>query len=166
VSDPKHIHVQRFPETAALALLVTPHDRSWALQVDHHDEAVFFRRVPSAETPEPIDGYPDGTKHVYVDAELPSVDAADETPSDLPVQSYPGPIDWTIVPGKEGAWEGARDGFFAMLNVRSVAYWGETEHEAVRDLVNDVARLCTAGSLDHTGRPVMGNPRRRRMVNG
>jgi hypothetical protein len=163
---PSNIHVQRFPETAAIAMLIAPTDRAWVVQVDHKDQAVFFRQVPNADTPEPVDGYPPGVRHVYVDAELPSVAIEDATvqPQDEAMTSPQEPIDWDVFPGLEGQWEGAKMGFWARLNVRSIVYWGETEHEAVRALVNGVAKLCTAGSLDHTGRPVMGNPRRRAVV--
>jgi hypothetical protein len=167
---PQHVHVQRFPVTAALSQIVAPRNRSWVVQVGHDGEAVFFRRVPNPETPEPIGGYPDGVEHVYVDAELPSVAVSDASvqPQDEAIRSAElvAPIDFDVFQGPEGQWEGAKQGFWARLNVRSIIYWGETEHEAVRALVNGVAKLCTAGSLDHTGRPVMGNPRRRRMVNG
>jgi hypothetical protein len=126
---------------------------------------VFFRRVPT-ENPTPED--PDKVEYAYVDAELPSVGIGDLTAKsrDEAIRSAElhdggGPIDYDIFPGPEGDWEGAKMGWWARLNVRAILFWGETEHAAVRRMMNGIARLCTAGSLDHTGRPVLGNPRRR-----
>ena len=55
-----------------------------------------------------------------------------------------------------------RDGFLAMLNCRNVGSWGVTEHEAIKNLLNYVAKLCVAGCLDHTGKPMVtrGSDRR------
>ena len=88
----------------------------------------------------------------------------------LPVQEPPKPgaprsLDFTVVPtdGCDVPSESGQaiPGFWARLNARDIACFGETEHLALKNLLNYVAELCTAGCLDHTGRPMPGHLKRR-----
>ncbi len=176
------VHVQRFAGRSPWAGSVTPEDRSWTVFVDQSGEATFWRRVPADCAPRSIGEDLTKVEHAYVDAELPGVAFPEGGTPPVPhrVQvDHLGPLDYEVRPGREPfgdcldaaahaaeavAHPEARDGYYATLNARAVSCWGETEHEAVRSLLNYVVELCVAGSLDHTGAPLLGNPRRRAAV--
>lgn len=179
----QNIHIQRYSGSPAWQGSIAPEDRSWIVFIDKDGEATFWRRVPADRNPRSIDEDLSKIEHTYVDAELPSVLCdGDAPPLPMPTHGPHDALDFTIIPNarepfgdalsredherEAAAHPDARIGFYAALNVRSIMCWGETEHEAVRGLLNYVARLCTAGSLDHTGQPVLGNPRRYKAVWG
>lgn len=155
-----NIHVQRYASPSTFAGNIEPEDRSWIVFVAVNGEATFWRRSKRTKLGEK-------TEHVYVDAELPThvIDGIDtaEPSQPPPPWGHPGPLDFTIEPA---TGPGDQPGFFASLNVRAIACWGETEHDATRGLLNYVASLCTAGALDHTGQPTVSNPRRYAAVFG
>lgn len=157
----QNIHVKRYrPELKDWQGTISPEDGSWVVFIDADGEPFFYRRVES-ETSE------GRVEESYVDVEIPCaplVEAPDALPpADLrtPEES---PFDYEVVPSEGPGLSST--GFFAKLNCRQVACYGETEHEAVRNLINYVAKLCTAGCLDHTGNPSHGNPRRYKYVFG
>lgn len=149
----QQIHVKRYNESKAVGYQgsIEPEDRSWVLFVRSDGEPSLFRRVE-------VSANPDGSnaEHLYVDVELPGVMAdtvADAVVAALPDPSGPTPLDFTIT---------QQDGvFWARLNCRAVACSGATEHEAIQALLNYVAKLCVAGCLDHTGRPMRWHSKRR-----
>jgi hypothetical protein len=176
------IHVKRYLTPNDWSGYIEPEDRAWIVFVHSNGEASFWRRVEVSvddnETPVTTSG--------YIDVEIPRGVARtgdDDTkfagpvlPVPAPVV-HPGPIDYvtSFVPEQE-ARKGTPDypdslnikeHWVARLNCRSIACIGETEHDAVRNLMNYVAQLCTAGCMDHTGLPVPGvSPRRRAAVWG
>lgn len=172
----KNVRISRFISPVnGCAGTIAPEDGAWVVVVDTAGDAVFLRRS------EVTDLNSGDTEALYVDVELPGVVATPEEVRagalpELPkLKEWPGPIDYTVEPAIEPMMDalspadhareqalGPRPGFMAMLNVRNVGAWGETEHEAVRALLNIVAQLCVAGSLDHTGRPMRATSRRRR----
>lgn len=163
----QNIHVKRYETPGLWAGQIEPEDRSWVLFIDSDNEATFWRKC---EIPEggAKSAEPGKVIHCYIDAELPRGVAREHSggfvPSEieraLPAPSqWPGPLDFTVTPNTEGP------GFWASLNARAVTCLGETEHEAIRNLLNYVAQLCVAGCLDHTGAPVPAvNQRRYRAV--
>ncbi len=161
-----NIHVRRFSTAEAFQGVIEPEDRSWVVLIDDRGEATFWRQCPAPEELGPDAG---ATQQFYIDAELPGGRLLVDEP--VPVQEPPQPgeprsLDFTLlpttgedVPTPEG--QRAIPGFWARLNARHVCCFGETEHLAMRNLLNYVAELCTAGCLDHTGRPMPGHLRRR-----
>lgn len=152
----QNIQVKRYrPELKEWQGTISPEDGSWIVFVDGDGEPYFYRRVERYEEGEKTD-------EVYVDVEipcgLPVPEGAGPTLPQALESLESRPIDYTVEPDEEG--------FTARLNVRNVACHGKTEHEAVRELLNYVAQLCTAGSLDHTGVPSHGNKRRYEYVYG
>ena len=170
----QNIRIQRFsPAVAGFDGTLEPDDRSWIVFVASDGGAVFYRR----QLVELLDG---SQKETYADVELPGLVLVDgqgvPPPVAFPEMEHPGPLDFTVVPAHEPMMDAvspadharerelhpnARAGFEARLNARSIAAWGATEHEAIRSLLNYVAQLCTAGALDHTGRPMHGHCARR-----
>lgn len=163
----KNIHVRRFSTAESWQGVIEPEDRTWVVLIDDKGEATFWRqcKADAFELPPEV-----GTaREFYIDVELPGgrllVDDA------VPVQEPPQPgqprsLDFTLVPTDgsdvpvdEG--KGPLAGYWAHLNARHVSCFGETEHLAMRNLLNYVAELCTAGCLDHTGRPMPGHLQRR-----
>jgi hypothetical protein len=180
----QNIHVKRFNDN--VRGVIEPDDRSWLLVVDADDTAVFYRRTEAkivrgkachrytdAELPtrggicaEDTEGCGD-----FEAAPMPPPAGGSSHFSNV------GPLDFEVLAGAEepcmdvldgaGAAREAelypdrKTGFYAKLNARAVMCWGETEHEAIRNLLNYVAQLCTAGCMDHTGMPVAGLNRRR-----
>lgn len=176
----QNIHVQRYLHPGVgYQGTIEPEDRSWVVVVDKDGDATLWRRVQTS----PLDGK---VEHVYGDVELPSrtADHPLHPPSVLApcaVDQGDNPFDFTVNPEREPKMDAIdpagharedelypdrRDGFIARLNCRSVGAWGETEHEAIRALMYYIIKLCTAGSLDHTGGPVVGNRRRYQAVFG
>lgn len=184
------IHVKRYNNPAAVGYQgsVEPDDRSWIVFIDNEGLATLWRRVESKSGAVYRDGKviePEKVDHSYVDVELPTAfDSLNNTTPMVPPHppsSFPGPLDYTVEPGVEcfgdalspadharerAAHPEAKHGFYAKLSHRAIMCWGETEHEAVRYLMNYVACLCTAGSMDHTGKPMAGNQRRSKAVWG
>lgn len=188
MSEHTHIHVKRYasPESLGYQATIEPADRRWLVFVDKDGDATMWRRVSvtsypgdplGAERPATSDdeGKPtvdvDGkVEHFFVDVELPGTSigpghplhpVAAALPMPEPAAAHPGPLDFEVTQQTETV-EGVPAGTWtAWLNCRSVGCTGATEHEAVRNLLNYVARLCTAGSLDHTGRPMIATSRRR-----
>lgn len=166
----KNIHVRRFvtPNTSVQGL-IEPEDKSWLVLIDDRGEATFWRQCPANPFEPHETGEPQ--REFYIDAELPGgrlrVDPVVER--EPPAEGAPRSLDFTVEPtetstlGPPPVDEGAASqvGYWARLNARQVACFGETEHLAVKNLLNYVAQLCTAGSLDHTGRPMPGHSRRR-----
>lgn len=155
----QHIHINRYPDPRAVGgweLTVTPEDGSFVLFVPTEGDALLYRRVATKTE----NGQ---TDNVYADVELPfSLPQQQIHPMDGPPpvpkveDGRPwNPLDFTIAPIE---LEDGTMGFTAMLNCRAVAADGATEHEAIRNLMNYVAQLCTAGALDHTGEPRLVNP--------
>lgn len=161
-----NIHVRRFATSEAWQGLIEPEDRSWFVLIDDKGEATFWRQCPAPDELGPDVG---ATQQFYIDAELPGGRLFVDEP--IPVQEPPKPgeprsLDFTLaptngedVPTPEG--QRASPGFWAHLNARQVSCFGETEHLAMKNLLNYVAELCTAGCLDHTGRPMPGHLARR-----
>jgi hypothetical protein len=163
----QNIHVKRFNDN--VRGVIEPDDRNWLLVVDADDTAVFYRRTEAKI----VNGK---ACHRYTDAELPTrggICAEDtEGCGDFEAAPMPppaggsshfsnvGPLDFKIVPGGD-VHPDREGGCYAQLNARAVMCWGENEHEAIRNLLNYVAQLCTAGCMDHTGLPVAGHNRRR-----
>lgn len=157
------IHVQRYAGSTWSGS-VTPENREWIVFVAANGEATFWRRV------EVIDEVGKRT-HVYIDAELTTRTTATGTMPAAPTMMSAARLDYTVVPGVDESLgpvgnETRPSGFFARLNHRQIGAFGTTEHEAIAGLLNYVAMLCTAGSLDHTGTPVLGNARRYAAVFG
>ena len=160
----QNVRISRYATPAAgFAGTVSPEDGSWIVFVATDGEALFYRRTEASD----LEG---GTRSTYVDVELPGLALPDTgrlpTPEQIgfPAHEHPGPLDYEVAPGTDP--ESGRAGFYARLNARAIMAWGETEHAAIRALLNYVAHLCTAGCLDHTGRPMQSNPRRYRAVFG
>jgi hypothetical protein len=172
------IHVKRYLTPNDWAGYIEPEDRTWIVFVHSNGEATFWRRtevsVDNNETPVTTSG--------YVDVEVPRGIAVGTgkpvLPAPVPTE-WPGPIDYKtyFVPAQEArpapedgstpASQGMKAYWAAELSCRDIVFIGDTEHEAVQCLVNEVARLCTAGCMDHTGLPVPGvSPRRRAAVWG
>jgi hypothetical protein len=146
----QNIHVKRYQGKHDWAGWIEPEDNSWIVFIATDGQATFWRRTEMRTEDGRID-------HAYIDAEIPTglvssdrelVAQGGEQQEDL--------IDYTVEPTDEHG-----GGFFAKLNVRAVWCFGATEHEAVKSLMNYVARLCVGGSLDHTGRRVEGTNERR-----
>lgn len=178
----QNIHVQRYANPASFGYqgTIQPEDRSWIVFVDKDGEPTLWRRVAISSSDTPDGGKVD---HAYVDVELPGF-----VPDGHPIQTMveekipqivptgDNPLDFTVQPAREPMMDAIdaaghakedelypnrRDGFIAWLNCRHVGAWGATEHDAIRALLNYVAKLCVAGSLDHTGRPMPYVSRRR-----
>lgn len=147
------IHVKRYQNPCGYQGSIEPEDRSWLVFVDDQGQATFWRRV---EVKEATADAP--AEHAYCDAELPVLSASiGRMPEPAPMDTGEAcALDYTVTQ--------EADGFHATLNARSISGVGATEHEAVQRLLNYVAKLCTAGSLDHTGAPSNGNPRRHAYV--
>lgn len=148
------IHVNRYKSREhGFQGSIEPEDRSWIVFVDNAGQATFWREVEvdNPEAPEAIGG----VRHAYVDVEIPSLHVEGDALPNVGSAStpYPGPLDFTTHENEDGS-------FSAHLNVRDVAATAPTEREAIRDLLNYVAQLCTAGCLDHTGAPTVLNKRR------
>jgi hypothetical protein len=158
-----NIHVRRFlTPYCNVQGLVEPEDKSWLVSIDDKDEATFWRQCPVDDWTLPTE------QHGYVDAELPGrgrlhLEGVPVVQEALSVAHESHPLDFTVTPSESCALTRESDppGFWAMLNARDVACFGATEHEAIRALMNYVAQLCTAGCLDHTGRPMPAQARRR-----
>ncbi len=154
-----NIRVNRYLSPGPYTGEISPDDGAWIVFVDVNGEATFWRRV------EHLTIASDGTEHVeqaYVDAEIPTHVHVNGVPSPAPGPAqHPGALDFEVY---RADGPGEDPGFFASLNCRSIACWGATEHEAIRGLLNYVAQLCTAGALDHTGKPAVINPRRYAVV--
>lgn len=154
------IHVRRYhaPENIGYLGTVEPDDRSWVVFIRNDGEATLWRRVEVRS----LDGKAD---HAYLDVELPcaTVEGHPLHPKALepPPKAWPGPIDYTVSQQTEDADGVPKGTFTAWLNARQIGCTGATEHEAIRNLMNYVAQLCVAGSMDHTGRPVPATNRRR-----
>lgn len=185
----QNIHVKRYANPAAIGYqgAIEPEDRSWVVFVAADGEATLWRRVENVTLDDT-----DGTKieHAYVDVELPGhmtpghpLHSMGEPPFPAFDPAADKPLDFTVTPMREpmmDAIDGAghakedefypnrRDGFIATLNCRNIGSWGPTEHDAVRGLLNYVAKLCVAGCLDHTGQPMThrGSNRRYKAVFG
>lgn len=158
------IHIRR-PVGSILRNIVTPADGSWMVLVDNTGEATFWRRTTAESSVE------DGKVFdIFVDAELPThvLDGCEASPIPPPLATLaPGALDFTVKQASECEPGEDAPRWWASLVNRAIAAHGKTEHEAVAALMNYVAQLCTAGSLDHTGEPVFGrNERRRRAVWG
>lgn len=179
----QNIHISRYADPIAVGFqgTVSPEDRSWIVFVANDGEATLWRRTSPHLPNPPSTGDTDTT---YVDVELPTASTIKDGQFPQPVfegRLGAGPLDFTLTPAKEPfgdaltpadhqreaeAHPEARSGFYATLNCRAISCWGETEHEAIRGLLNTVAQLCTAGSLDHTGAPMTGSKRRYEAVYG
>jgi hypothetical protein len=180
----QNIHVSRYQTPSEYQGSVEPDDRSWIVFVDKNGEATFWRRFQT----ETEDGK---TISCYADAELPTglfvrderSDEPEGTPERPEPATAPDALTFAVFPASELGQHSKHltrrahderqieppptDGFFAMLDQRKIACWGETEHEATTSLLNFVARLCVAGCLDHTGASKPGgNPRRYRAAFG
>lgn len=164
------IHVSRYKSPNAFAGYIEPEDRAWIVFIDAKGLATFWRRT---ELHLKEDGLQ--REHGYIDVEIPGGVAEGEVPELVTPEParYPGPIDYkTYFMEAQPPFPAAEDGshpasigieahWCAELNCRAIVCTGDTEHNAVKNLLNYVAQLCTAGSMDHTGRPVPGtNPRR------
>ncbi len=170
-----NIHVKRYPDPKAIGweLTIEPEGRDWIVFVPHGDNpALFFRRVEVLDE----EGK---TVHAYADVELPGtlpMQHLQPPCSPPPPAEGRGPLDFEVVPYREPMGDAispadharererfpeAREGFLAKLNARAVGCWGETEHEAIRALLNHVVRLAVAGCLDHTGEPMKASSKRR-----
>lgn len=160
-----NIHVRRFPTSDShVQGLVEPEDKSWLVSIDDRDQATFWRQCRVDEPQAPPS---EGQQH-YVDAELPGrgrlcLEGVPVVHEALLISPAINPLDFTVRPAETSGVgrESDTPGFWAMLNVRDVACFGTTEHEAIQSLLNYVAQLCTAGCLDHTGRAMPGHSRRR-----
>ena len=145
----QNIHVKRYETPTVWAGSIEPEDRSWIVFIAADGASTFWRRAN-------VDHKDIGdAEHGYVDAELPTGCCNNsgvplETQSPLPVRN---PLDFEVTT------QGSK--FFAILNARDIAGEGATEHEAIQNLLNYVAQLCVAGSLDHTGAAVIGRNQRR-----
>ena len=142
----QNIHIQRFKQSVGFAGQVEADDRSWIVFVDDNGEPSLWRRVEITTGEGKVE-------HAYADVEQV---CAITTGLPEPEQSAESALDYEVTE-IEGVFE-------ARLNARHIVAIGATEHEAVARLINYVAQLCTAGSLDHTGRPAVSNSRRRRLV--
>lgn len=162
------IHVKRYLSGQGTGWqgCVEPEDRSWILFVHDNGTPVLYRRIEIVNGSK-VDGEPSKVEHVYVDAEFPCAptvgsgavpsEGASVALPEAPFHRSLGALDYRIENVHD---EAGNPAFAAHLNCRSVAATGDTEHEAVKGLLNFVAELCTAGSLDHTGAPSHGNARR------
>ena len=171
----QNIHVIRYqtPQQIGYQGCVEPDDRSWLVFIDSNGDASFWRRCEYEEDDHSV-------HHGYIDAELPfglqpKEEIASELAEKLPLRTEEGNTDglsYKVVPVDEVTEKQWNDlsaheepkpkrGFFALLGERTIACWGETEHEAVTSLLNHVAQMCVAGCLDHTGRAMPGGNLRR-----
>lgn len=153
------VHVRRYPDPRAVGgweMAIEPDDRRFVLFVPTEGDALLYRRVDVRNE--------DGTiEHLYADVELPfslpmqhlqTMDGPPPMPKSEEGRPW-NPLDFTV---RRATLESGVEGFMASLNCRAIEAEGENEHEAVRNLMNYVAQLCTAGVLDHTGEPCLMNP--------
>lgn len=157
--EPISIHRYHSAQNIGFLGYVEPQSRRWIVFVDAKGEATLWRRKERSDL-DKTDGR--DAEYDYVDVELPTCRLATEDPPtiDGPELAGDNVLDYTVSPGTGPGEHDTRPGFNTWLNCRSVGCWGETEHEAVRALMNYVARLCTAGQMDQTGAPSHGNERR------
>ena len=157
----QNIHVKRYQTPGIWSGAIEPEDRSWIVFIATDGEASFWRECEATT----LDGK---TEHAYIDAELPGGHiAVDNGGHDVPPLVSDGmlprpqelnPLDFTV---DSLCDPGGVPVYMASLSHRQVSCEGQTEHEAIRNLLNYVAQLCTAGCLDHTGRAMRGPSTRR-----
>lgn len=173
------------PDNGGIKGAIEPEDKSWVLLLDEEGTPYLWRRaLDMSKYPNPTSSVEEGLHTMYYDVELPgavTVRHPLEVLASLPVPNLmvKDPLDYTIEPAKEPKMDAIdavghaeedrlypdrRDGFLAMLNCRSVGFWGETEHAAIKGLLNGVAVLCSKGYLDFTGRPMRVPSGRRALV--
>jgi hypothetical protein len=187
----QNIHVGRYktPGTGYQGW-IEPEDKSWLVFIDDKGLATFWRCCETTnEEGKTVRGYIDAELPISAGVKLPTENHDFQTKKPESSKDL-WPLDFEVTPMEPGAeaenWPGLRldsvpvehvtdpqtgklvpvteapkKGFWATLNKRMIACFGETEHEAIRNLMNSVAQLCTAGCLDHTGNPAYGHHHRR-----
>jgi hypothetical protein len=154
----QNIHVKRYNSCQHMGQgTISPEDDSWLVAIDGDGVPHFYRRVV-------FETSAGKTESTYADVEVTPTESSllgakpelkDELDFRIVVDGHAPDFSkpQAVLP------DNSPDGYVAYLNSRRVGTVGDTPHEALRGLMNYVAKMCAAGVLDHTGEhvPVTGS---------